>query len=166
MNEKPKSSITNIFVYLIMIFLLLIVIMPPIFRVVFKEEEVINTPKETATALTCKKVVNVGSMVYNVTLVSNYSNDILKKVTFTYLIPQAVDNTVTQNPVMDEINYLRNTHLVEETISPSNIKFILTKENKEANPTNNTLDHFYNNDVDSQEKYITSLGYTCSRLTA
>lgn len=173
MKEKKESSIINIFVYLLIVILIILIILPPITRVFFKESTTdtnINSSNNTdtvssATALTCRREVTVGTMIYNVTITSNYGNNTLNKVTFSYEAPEVVDNTVTDNPVLTEMETIRNSGLVEETTNGLSTIFTLTREVKEANPTNTSLDTFFQ-PLDSQTTTLESLGYTCSTLTA
>lgn len=173
MKEKKESSIMNIFVYLLIVILIILIILPPITRVFFKESTTdtnINSSNGTntvssATALTCRREVTVGTMIYNVTITSNYGNNTLNKVTFSYEAPEIVDNTVTDNPVLTEMNTIRNSGLVEETNNGLSTIFTLTREVKEANPTNTSLDTFFQ-PLDTQTTTLESLGYTCSTLTA
>lgn len=173
MKEKKESSIMNIFVYLLIVILIILIILPPLTRVFFKESNTdtnINSSNGTnavssATALTCRREVTVGTMIYNVTITSNYGNNTLNKVTFTYEAPEVVDNTVIDNPVLTEMNAIRNSGLVEETTNGLSTIFTLTRDVKEANPTNTSLDTFFQ-PLDSQTTTLESLGYTCSTLTA
>ena len=173
MKEKKESSIMNIFIYLLIAILIILIILPPLTRVFFKESTTdtnINSSNGTntissATALTCRREVTVGTMIYNVTITSNYGNNTLNKVTFNYEAPEVVDNTVTDNPVLTEMNTIRNSGLVEETTNGLSTIFTLTREVKEANPTNTSLDTFFQ-PLDTQTTTLESLGYTCSTLTA
>ena len=173
MSEKGSSFI-NIFVYLLIVILVILIALPLVFRVVFKEEEsVINNPNNasnasdasTATALNCNREVVVGTMNYSVSITSNYSNDTLNKVTFLYSLTTPYDATVTDNPVVNEINLIRNSGLVTEESTDTEFKFVLTKEQKEANATNTSLDSYFQ-PIDAQRTNLESLGYTCSTLTA
>lgn len=169
-EKKESSSIANIFIYLLIVVLILLIAAPPLCRVFFKEEKSktnTNTANNitSATALTCRKEVVVGTMIYNVSITSNYGNDILNKVTFTYEQPEVVDPNVIDNPVLTEMNNLRNSGLVTEETTETTSTFILTKSVKEANPTNTTLDSFFQ-PLDAQETNLESLGYNCSTLTA
>ena len=173
MKEKKESSIINIFVYLLIVILIILIILPPMTRVFFKESTTdtnINSSNNndtvsSATALTCRREVTVGTMIYNVTITSNYGDNTLNKVTFTYEAPEVVDNTVTDNPVLTEMETIRNSGLVEETTNGLSTIFTLTREVKEANPTNTSLDTFFQ-PLDTQTTTLESLGYTCSTLTA
>ena len=173
MKEKKESSIMNIFVYLLIVILIILIILPPLTRVFFKESNTdtnINSSNGTnavssATALTCRREVTVGTMIYNVTITSNYGNNTLNKVTFSYEAPEVVDNTVIDNPVLTEMNAIRNSGLVEETTNGLSTIFTLTRDVKEANPTNTSLDTFFQ-PLDTQTTTLESLGYTCSTLTA
>ena len=176
MSEKKSSSFINIFVYLLIVILVILIALPLVFRVVFKEEEsVINNPNNasnasdasdasTATALNCNREVVVGTMNYSVSITSNYSNDMLNKVTFLYSLTTPYDATVTDNPVVNEINLIRNSGLVTEESTDTEFKFVLTKEQKEANATNTSLDSYFQ-PIDAQRTNLESLGYTCSTLT-
>lgn len=171
MKEKRESSITNILVYLLIGILVLLIIVPPLTRVLFSEDvtgtdgSLGNSVVDTAAALTCRREVTVGTMIYNVTITSNYGNDILNKVTFNYEQPEVVDTTVTDNPVLTEIATIRNSGLVEESTNGLSTTFILTKEMKEANSTNTSLDGYFQ-PLDTQKTNLESLGYTCSTITA
>lgn len=175
MKEKKESSVTNIFIYLLIVIFVLLIIAPPITRIFFADNNSndsansnnsnSNSTITNATALTCRREATVGTMIYNITITSNYGNDILNKVTFEYDMPEVVDNTVTDNPVLSEINYIRNTGLVEEDTEGLSTKFILTREMKEANATNTSLDTYFQ-PLDMQKTNLESLGYTCSMITA
>ncbi len=172
MKSKKESSIINIFVYLLIALLVLIIIIPPITRIVFKEsnDDINKAPNEstsnnTATALTCSRTVNVGTMTYNINIVSNYGDNILNRVTFTYETPTVIDQTVTDNPILNEINTIRQSGLVTEDTTDNIIKFTLTKESKEKDPTNQTLDGYFN-DLTTQQANLEALGYACQTLTA
>ena len=174
MSEKKSSSFINIFVYLLIVILVILIALPLVFRVVFKEEEsVINNPNNasnasdasTATALNCNREVVVGTMNYSVSITSNYSNDTLNKVTFLYSLTTPYDATVTDNPVVNEINLIRNSGLVTEESTDTEFKFVLTKEQKNSNATNTSLDSYFQ-PIDEQRTNLESLGYTCSTLTA
>ena len=170
MKEKKESSVTNIFIYLLIVIFVLLIIAPPITRIFFSVFYInviinINSTITNVTALTCRREATVGTMIYNITITSNYGNDILNKVTFEYDMPEVVDNTVTDNPVLSEINYIRNTGLVEEDTEGLSTKFILTREMKEANATNTSLDTYFQ-PLDMQKTNLESLGYTCSMITA
>ena len=172
MSEKENSSFINIFIYLLIVILVILIALPLIFRIVFKEEEsVINNPNNsnnaatTATALNCSREVVVGTMNYSVSITSNYSNDTLNKVTFLYALTTPYDATVNVNPVIDEINLIRNSGLATEDSTDTEFKFVLTKEQKDANPINTSLDNYFQ-PLEEQQTNLESLGYTCSALTA
>ena len=169
MKEKKESSLTNIFVYLLIVIFIILIIIPPVFRIFFNDDTSNNNTNTnnltSATALTCKREVPVGTMVYNVTITSNYGNNVLNKVTFTYEMPEVIDPTIVDNPILTEINNLRNTGLLEETTTDTRTSFVLTKERKESNPNNTSLDTYFQ-PLESQRTNLESLGYTCSTLTA
>lgn len=170
MKEKKESTLTNIFVYLLIIIFIILIILPPLFRIFMNDSTANNqgTPTNnltSATALTCKREVPVGTMIYNVTITSNYGNGILNKVTFTYDMPEVLDSNVVDNPILTEINNLRNTGLLEETTTDTRTSFVLTKEQKESNPTNTSLDAYFQ-PLEGQRTNLESIGYTCSTLTA
>ena len=174
MKEKKESSIINIFIYLLIVIFIILIALPPLFRVFFKDSmnsTNINSSNNNdarvggATALTCRREVAVGTMIYNVTITSNYGNDTLNKVTFSYDAPDVVDSTVIDNPVLTEMATIRNSGLVEETTNGLTTIFTLTKKMKESNPTNTSLDTFFQ-PLEAQQTNLESLGYTCSKLTA
>lgn len=178
--QKKESSITNIFIYLLIAILIILIAIPPLTRVFFKEESsntninnVNNSNNDeddsntvtTATALTCRRQVTLGTMVYNITITSNYGDDTLNRVTFYYELPTVVDPTITDNPIVTEMANIRNSGLVEETTNETSTTFVLNREAKEADPTNTSLDAFFQ-PLDAQTTTLESYGYTCSVLTA
>ena len=169
MKEKKESSLTNIFVYLLIVIFIILIIILPVFRIFFNDDTSNNNTNTnnltSATALTCKREVPVGTMVYNVTITSNYGNNVLNKVTFTYEMPEVIDPTIVDNPILTEINNLRNTGLLEETTTDTKTSFVLTKERKESNAANTSLDAYFQ-PLASQRTNLESLGYTCQTLTA
>ena len=95
----------------------------------------------------------------------NNTNDELTKVTFMYNLPEILDPSITEDQVMNEINTIRSSGLVEDESTDTQIRLILTKELKEANPDNTSLDNFFQ-PIDLQQSNLESLGYTCSTITA
>lgn len=165
---KKNISLTNVIVYFLIVLFIILIILPPLARIFLK----VDTPNDTnnnnnlntATALTCRKEIVVGTMIYNVAITSNYGNDVLNKVTFLYEMPEVIDNTVTENPVLIEIETLRNSGLVTETTTDSlSTTFVLTKETMEAYPDNMLTSYFY--PLELQTSNLESLGYSCSSLT-
>lgn len=172
MNNKKESSIINIFVYLLIVVFIILIALPPLARIFFKEETARETPTEeeqlpALTSLNCRREVEVDTMVYDITVNTNYNDDEISKVTFTYLIPEVVDDTVSDdaNPVMSEINMIRDSGIIEDESTDTEYRFILTKELKEEHPDSTSLDSFFQ-PIEEQETTLESFGYTCSTLTA
>ena len=170
MKNKKESSIINIFIYLLIVVFIILIALPPICRIVFKENsDNINNGEDatvkSVTALNCNREATVGTMVYNITISSNYTDDELTKVTFMYNLPEVVDSTITVNPIVTEINDLRNSGIVEDESTDTQARFVLTKDSKENNPDNTSLDNYFQ-PIDVQQSNLESLGYTCSTLTA
>ena len=170
MKSKKDSSIVNIFIYLLIVVFIILIALPPICRIVYKESsDNINNGEnatvKSVTALNCNREVAVGTMVYNETISSNYTNDELTKVTFMYNLPEVVDSTVTDDPVMTEINTIRSSGLVEDQSTDTQTRLVLTRELKEKNSNNTSLDNYFQ-PIDVQQSNLESLGYTCSTLTA
>ncbi len=172
MKEK-NSSIMNVFVYILIIIFIILILAPPVARIVFSTDSssdninsVTNSDSlSTATALTCRREVVVGTMLYNITITSNYGDDVLNKVTFVYELPEVVDYTVTENSVLTEIETLRNSGLVTESTTDYTVTFVLDKDTKEANSSNTSLDYYFQ-PLETQTTNLESLGYSCSTLTA
>ena len=170
MKSKKESSFINIFIYLLIVIFIILIALPPVCRVVFKEStDNINNGSNASVsnvmALNCNKDVTVDNAIYSVTISSNYTNDELTKVTFMYNLPEILDPSITEDQVMNEINTIRSSGLVEDESTDTQIRLILTKELKEANPNNTSLDNFFQ-PIDLQQSNLESLGYTCSTLTA
>lgn len=164
---KKSVSLTNIIVYFLIALFIILIALPPLTRIFLKVDTSNNTNTSnnlnTATALTCRREVVVGTMIYNETITSNYGNNVLNKVTFVYEMPEVLDDTVTENPVLGEIETLRNSGLVTETTDSLSTTFVLTKESMEANPNNILTSYFQ--PLEMQTTNLESLGYSCSSLT-
>lgn len=170
MKSKKESSFINIFIYLLIVIFIILIALPPICRVVFKEStDNINNGSNASVsnvmALNCNKEVIVDNVTYNVTISSNYTDDELTKVTFMYDLPEISDSGIVVNPLITEIDTIRNSGIVEDQSTDTQARFVLTKELKEANPDNTSLDSYFQ-PKDLQQSNLESLGYTCSTLTA
>ena len=168
MTTKKSQDIKDVFIYLAMVGLVLLIILPPVFRIAFKEEEtpIVSESEDKATALICKKQVPIASLLYQVSITSNYINDDLSKVTIQYTIPQETDPTVVAPTAIDqEIAMFRESPAMTETQNGNIIKFVLTKESLEQNPTDAVASNYFQL-YDTQLANLTNLGYTCQEMTA
>ena len=161
MNKtKNKSSITNILIYSLIFIFILLIIFPPVLRVMYPKKEVnISNTKVKVEALTCKKSMVVNNVTYQASIVSNYNNNKLNKLTFKYY------NPLENNPFINEIIYLRDTGLVSEELVNTGINFVITKDEIENVGSNNSLNNYFYL-IDEQETNLENGGYKCSRLTA
>ena len=212
---KKEINIKNLLVYLTIGFLGIMIFIPPIFRVVLKDNSSEQLPEEPteAKALICRKQVVEDNVNYNITITSSYQNDVLNRVTFQYVFnnisnmtmiependtndnvpstmpstenPDSVEgneNTDPINPmtplpdvpnssttvlpsVTEEIASLRQNSLVTETTTDNSTRFVLEKENINENLDDPFVQQ-YNNKIDAQKQYFTSLQYDCGEMEA
>ncbi len=106
MKQGKKTDFQAILVYVVMLILVLFIALPPIFRIVLKEEAPANnTPQESITALICRRNVTLGQTQYNISTNSTYKEE-LERVTFSYQsVPvneTTQEETTPENPVVEQ----------------------------------------------------------------
>ncbi len=164
---KKQSSFTNIFVYFIIAILLFIIIMPPLFRTLLKEPNKIKKSEldsHKIEALNCKKEAVVANLTYNLYINSNYQDGEISKITFIYQVPVGFNSNDITNPLVIEMNTLKESNLATSNITDNKYTFVVTKEKKDQNPSVTSLDGYFN-PLETQKTNLETLGYTCSVLS-
>lgn len=129
-----EKDIKDILGYIAITILLLFIIVPPLFRVLFpKEDEIINSSLEEVTVLMnleCKKTDNLDGYNVEYRVLNNYKNSVITNSILTYSIEYLDDEL--PNVTIDEyeklkrvenIDYEENDNVYVLTINYSNFDF-------------------------------------------
>lgn len=168
MKEEKKG--TTIFIVIIMIVLILVIALPPILRVMIKEETsepiIEESQLEGMQSLICQRQVAIGTMIYNININSSYQNNTLNKVVLNYRLTTTADPTVTaeMDTVVQEMNTIRSTGLFTETSGNNSVRFEITKAMMDQNSSNPIVSN-YNQTFDIQRANLQAAGYTCQVMT-
>ena len=167
---KKEKKGTTIFVIIIMILLIFVIALPPILRVVIKDEPsdplIEESQLEGMQSLICQRQVAVGTMIYNININSSYQNNALNKVVLNYRLTTAADPTVTaeMDTVVQEMNTIRSTGLFTETSGNNSVRFEITKAMMDQNSSNPIVSN-YNQTFDIQRANLQAAGYTCQVMS-
>jgi len=167
--KNKKINIKNIWVYIVMFLLILVIVLPPALRMFIKQDPTANieTPKEKATALICNKQATFGEVSYQMKATTSYVGTDFSKITLQYQRTGLLDQTNMNNEIETEIQTFRNTNNLAFIASDleNGFKFVVTLEKANADP-NNLVTAPYFNDLSSQMALFSQLGYTCSQMTS
>lgn len=94
MNNSSDTGATKLICYLGIFILLLFIILPPLFRVLFPEEEVVEEEKKLMMNLTCSKTEDFIEYKLKTVINTNYIEDAINDSTFTYEI-EIVDDILS-----------------------------------------------------------------------
>ena len=167
---KKEKKGTTIFIVIIMIVLILVIALPPILRVMIKEETsepiIEESQLEGMQSLICQRQVAIGTMIYNININSSYQNNTLNKVVLNYRLTTTADPTVTaeMDTVVQEMNTIRSTGLFTETSGNNSVRFEITKAMMDQNSSNPIVSN-YNQTFDIQRANLQAAGYTCQVMS-
>lgn len=157
--KKEKSPIL---VFSCILFLLLLIILPPIFRTYIPKKKIEDSNQIKLEVLKCYKYFK--QELYKVSTSTKYKNNEIDTNTITYekleQIPVDVaDNTsITVNQEYTMLSSLQNVNITTN----DNITIVKIDKNLiNSNPANpNLLSYFQT--LDNQQFYYESMGYTCN----
>lgn len=113
---KKESGAVKILCYLGICVLLLFIVLPPLFRVLFPEEEV-DTPNEevvqTIMNLTCTKEEDFVDYRLNTTISTNYVDDKISNSTFTYQIEIVNSSLQPEGILIEEYEDLKRVNNID-----------------------------------------------------
>ena len=99
--ENKNNSLKIALTYIAIFFLVILIAIPPIFRIFFsntKQPATNNNQNNVSkTVLHCTKVESIGTVSYNVQTFSTYSDQTLEKVIIRYTRTGEVDETNQNN---------------------------------------------------------------------
>ena len=137
--ENKNNSLKIALTYIAIFFLVILIAIPPIFRIVFsntKQPATNNNQNNLSkTVLHCTKVESIGTVSYNVQTFSTYSDQTLEKVIIRY----------TRTGELDETN--QN-------------KFEITKDVLTTNSTDPVIG-LYAKNIATEQEFLINNNYTC-----
>ncbi len=184
---KNKSlDLKALLVYIAMLFLILIIISPPLLRAFVREGEPVevdNVPK--ITALLCRKQLVYQNIQYDITTNSTYQNKALQKVTFTYrssdlfeeqteeensiessqdentnVSPETQEPSTNTNTVEEELAALQSIPGMEMETDEDTTKLTLTKDIVSTFEENSPYLSYFQ-EQEKQKEFFQNQGYSC-----
>lgn len=174
---KKKEKSTGLVLFTIFV-LLLFIVLPPIFRVLFPKVEVDTSIEKTITILNCSR--DSSSDGYHINIKSKYIDNKIKSSEIAISPLDSVnDDTVlnnNQNVVVDTdvVNYVTATEIVTFFSSLNNVetetnndsmKFLIDSKLIENNPEQVDLELYFT-DLKAEKEYFINQGYTCNTISS
>ena len=164
-EKKPKSPIL---VFATMIFLLMFIVLPPLFRSLFPEEEIVEEVKVTEKdyLLTCSKV----SVAENIRIESNISyveglpiSNHISYMPYAASSDEDIQNDTSENVLMaaEELAIFRGIEGVLMTDSNGGIEVSIEKDVIDSHSDNFEFANFLLPTGDEQQEYYEGQGYSC-----
>lgn len=163
MNDDKKSIV----VILGMVFLSMLIILPPLFRLLFPKITVENKKEnlDKLEILTCDRTISNSDYSTHVEVI--YQNNEIEQNQITYTkideATKATANTGTITPE-EESSYLSKLNNIDVKSDENTYVITLNKKSLEDNPNDQNLIN-YIQPLSEQEKFYSELGYSCSTST-
>jgi len=156
-NEKRKKDIVDILVYIAMGCFLLLIILPPVLRLVMPKEKEEESHREEVAALICNKQ----DITYKTTIRTNYKNNrpMIIKMTYTDMPEMTNLEGVPYKTIVEQLKTI-NGIIIEEKEETTNITIseaVLTKN------LDNPVLKDYVKDLEHQHEYYEKEQMTCNR---
>ena len=163
---NKNSGLKKFLVYVAMILLVFIIILPPVFRIVLKDDSSDknvqdNKPvTEKQTVLHCTRKRKFRELSYDIQTFSTYKNDVLNKVVLRYTRTGELTEINSTNPVEQEIINLRQDDAISETSNANGSKFEIDKDAL-SQSENDPIIALYAKTLEEEKNFLTSNNYTC-----
>ena len=163
--KKEKSPILVVFT---MMFLLMFIVLPPIFRSLFpNEENITNNDVSKITIVICNNTYS--SELYRVNSRTKYTGDGDIQNTITYQkiesSEQAVEGTTQSTAtIANELSYFRSIPNLDIIDSGDSIVVKINQKEITNNPNEEKLKNHLNNTPKLQKVFYENLGYRCNIL--
>lgn len=156
---------------IIIVILSLLIILPPLFRLLFpKIEQAVPKNQNKVTSLICKKEYPAEQMTALVEV--RYINAKINqtKITYTYNeSTRTVENMITQEPITtakEQMDYFRNIKGISINENPNKTIFIINQDTINQNQDNKELKENYFNDKKTTQKiFFVNQYYSCEETT-
>ena len=161
--ENKNNSLKIALTYIAIFFLVILIAIPPIFRIVFsntKQPATNNNQNNLSkTVLHCTKVESIGTVSYNVQTFSTYSDQTLEKVIIRYTRTGEVDETNQNNQYETEIANLKSNSNITATTTTNENKFEITKDVLTTNSTDPVIG-LYAKNIATEQEFLINNNYT------
>ena len=162
--ENKNNSLKIALTYIAIFFLVILIAIPPIFRIVFsntKQPATNNNQNNLSkTVLHCTKVESIGTVSYNVQTFSTYSDQTLEKVIIRYTRTGEVDETNQNNQYETEIANLKSNSNITATTTTNENKFEITKDVLTTNSTDPVIG-LYAKNIATEQEFLINNNYNC-----
>lgn len=162
--DNNSSNLKIAFMYIAIFLLVVLIAIPPIFRIVFSNTKQPTTNNNqnniSTTVLHCTKEETIGTLTYNVQTFSTYSDKSIEKVIIRYKRTGELDSTNQNNNYEQEIANLKANSNITETESDNGGKFEILKDaltTKASDP----IVGLYAKNIDEEQAFLASNNYVC-----
>lgn len=163
--ENKNNSLKIALTYIAIFFLVILIAVPPIFRIVFSDTSTTtnNSSVKSNTSkmvLHCTKEETIGTLTYNVQTFSTYSDGTIEKVVIRYKRTGNLDATNQSNSYEQEIANLKANNNINTSDSSNGNKFEISKEAL-TTKTSDPIINNYAKSINEQQIYFASNNYVC-----
>ncbi len=163
--ENKNSSLKIALTYIAIFLLVVLIAIPPIFRLVFSDDgqttDTSNIKSNVSTTvLHCTKEETIGTLTYNVQTFSTYSDDAIEKVIIRYKRTGELDATNQNNNYEQEIANLKANSNITETESANGSKFEILKDALTTKASDQIVG-LYAKNINDEQTFLASNNYVC-----
>lgn len=157
--KKQRSTFSVIFC---IFFLLLFIVLPPLFRTLIPKKVIKNTPQKKIKVLKCTKTEKTDMI--SATASAKYINNEIASIKIDFeklqIPPENVEEK--QKTLKQEFEKLNGVSIIEKTINNNVTSFIINKEVIDGSD-NSILNNYYQ-DIDSLKTFYEQNEYSCMVL--
>ena len=164
-EKKPKSPVL---VVATIMFLAMFIVLPPLFRAYFPEEEEIIIEEVKKEVLSCDRVSILEKYKINVKL--SYEDGVPTKNVITYIVYTptdaeiaAGDTSTADKTVAEELAFFKGIEDVSITESASQITVVIEMDDLINNPDKVELENYLKG-MDVTISDLEAQGYTCTKI--
>ena len=159
--SQLKIALTYISIFLLVV----LIAIPPIFRIVFKDSDS-NTSVDNSkqnkpkTVLHCTRKETIGTLDYNIQVFNTYSDNTLEKVIIRYNRTGTIDDSNKDNLIEQEITTLSSNTNFTQTSTANGAKFEINESVLKEDISDPVLD-LYTKDITSEQELLGKNNYVC-----
>lgn len=146
----------NIKVIIFMVILILLIILPPLFRIIFPRNKDILTINSNKTLICQTKTADDYKVIYE----TNYKNAKVDKIKIKFLDNEKNNTTITSSSFYHQIDYFCGLPSSTYQYINTDIIINLNKKVYQANKHDKTIQSMYQS-YSKVKRYYEKLGYTC-----
>lgn len=158
-ESKIDLGTLKVLGYLGIFILLIFIILPPLFRVLFPEEENITEKQQLIVNLTCSKTEDFVEYKLNTTINTNYVDGAINDSTFTYEVEIVDDMLALDGIVIEEYDALKKVSNID--FEENQNKYILKIDYKKFDYSNEPLLSSHRKIISEQMETYSNSAYEC-----